>query len=195
MAAKTLRTARSDNRLGVILEAAARLFAGRGYSATSMRDIAEACDMLPGSLYYHFAAKEDLLVAVYEAGVRELVDAVRAAIAPERDPWARLEAACAAHLETLLRRSDHAQVLVRVLPADVGNAAPRLKTLRAEYEQPFRELVAALPLPPQTDRGALRLMLLGALNWSRFWFAESGRDSPRSLARKFLQLLRERQHA
>jgi AcrR family transcriptional regulator len=195
MTARTLKATRSDNRLGVILEAAARLFAVRGYSATSMRDIAEACAMLPGSLYYHFAAKEDLLVAVYEAGVRELVEAVRAAIAPERDPWVRLEAACAAHLETLLRRSDYAQVLVRVLPADVGNAAPRLKALRAEYEQPFRELVAALPLPPQTDRGALRLMLLGALNWSRFWFAESGRDSPRSLARKFLQLLRDRQHA
>jgi TetR/AcrR family transcriptional regulator, cholesterol catabolism regulator len=194
MPAKTLKAARSDNRLGAILEAAARLFAGKGYAATSMRDIAEACDMLPGSLYYHFAAKEDLLVAVYEAGVRELVDAVRTAIGPERDPWARLEVACAAHLETLLRRSDYAQVLVRVLPADVGNAAPRLKTLRAEYEQPFRELVAVLPLPPQTDRGVLRLMLLGALNWSRFWFAESGGDSPRSLAGKFVQMLRERQH-
>ena len=195
MPIKPLKPVRSDNRLAAVLDAAARLFAISGYSATSMRDIADACDMLPGSLYYHFAAKEDLLVAVYEAGVRQLVEAVRAAVQQETDPWARLEAACAAHLETLLRRSDYAQVLVRVLPADVASAAARLKALRADYERPFRELVAALPLPPHTDRGALRLMLLGALNWSRFWFAESGRDSPRSLARKFVQLLREPQHA
>ena len=90
-----------------------------------MREIAQASDMLPGSLYYHFAAKEDLLAAVYEAGVRQLIDAVGVAVAREREPWARLEAACVAHLETLLRRSDYAQVLVRVLPSDVpGAAAP-----------------------------------------------------------------------
>jgi AcrR family transcriptional regulator len=195
MAIRPSRTARSDNRLTAVLNAAARLFAVKGYSATSMRDIAEACDMLPGSLYYHFAAKEGLLIAIYEAGVRQLVEAVSAAVGTERDPWVRLEAACAAHLETLLRNSDYAQVLVRVLPADVAGAAARLKALRADYESPFRELVRTLPLPAQTDRAVLRLMLLGALNWSRFWFAESGRDSPRSLARKFVQLLRETQHA
>ncbi|TAK44887.1 MAG: TetR/AcrR family transcriptional regulator [Betaproteobacteria bacterium] len=195
MPVKALKSTRSDNRVTAVLDAAARLFAVKGYSATTMRDIAEACDMLPGSLYYHFAAKEDLLVAVYEAGVRQLVDNMRAAIREESDPWARLEAGCAAHLETLLRQSDYAQVLVRVLPADVGHAAARLKALRAEYERSFRDLVGALLLPPGTDRGVLRLMLLGALNWSRFWFAEGGRDTPRSLARKFVHLLRETQHA
>lgn len=195
MTVKSLKPVRSDNRLAAVLDAAARLFAIKGYSATSMRDIAQACDMLPGSLYYHFAAKEDLLAAVYEAGVRELLEAVRAAVQQESDAWARLEAACTAHLESLLGHSDYAQVLVRVLPADVAHAAARLKALRADYERAFRELVGALPLPPDTDRGVLRLMLLGALNWSRFWFAESGRDSPRSLARKFVQLLRETQHA
>ena len=64
---RSARAPRADNRLPVVLEAAARLFAQRGYAATSMRDIAQAASMLPGSLYYHFAAKEDLLAAVYEA--------------------------------------------------------------------------------------------------------------------------------
>ena len=188
-----------------VLDAAARLFAAKGYSATSMRDIAEDCDMLPGSLYYHFAAKEDLLVAVYQAGVRELRDAVRTALAHPGEPWARLEAACAAHLETVLRNSDYAQVLVRVLPSDVPGAATRLKALRSDYEEQFRELLVALPLPADTDRRIFRLMLLGALNWSRFWFSEDGagapkarprrRETPKSLARKFVTMLKEAQHA
>jgi AcrR family transcriptional regulator len=55
---------------------AASLFAQRGYAATSMRDIALGVKMLPGSVYYHFASKEELLVAVYEAGVGELDGAV-----------------------------------------------------------------------------------------------------------------------
>jgi hypothetical protein len=38
-------------------------------------------------------------------------------------------------------------------------------------------------------------MLLGALNWARFWFDPQGRETPRSLARKFVGLLKEAQHA
>lgn len=192
---RSQRSPRADNRLAAVLDAAAGLFAQRGYAATSMRDIAQAASMLPGSLYYHFAAKEDLLAAVYEAGVREIVAAVRAAAARETEPWARLEAACVAHLETVLKRSDTAQVLIRVLPEQVPAAEARLKRLRAEYEAVFRELVDALPLAAGSDRRTLRLMLLGALNWTRFWYREQGADSPKVIARRMLQMLRERQDA
>jgi len=189
------RAPRADNRLPALLDAAARLFAERGYAATSMRDIAQAASMLPGSLYYHFAAKEDLLAAVYEAGVHEIVAAVRAAIARETDPWARLEAACVAHLESVLKRAHTAQLLIRVLPEHVPAAAARLKRLRAEYETVFRELVDALPLAPDSDRRTLRLMLLGALNWTRFWYREEGACTPRVIAQRMLHLLREKQDA
>ena len=193
MPAVALRSPRSDNRLSTLLDAAARLFAEKGYVATSMRDIAQDCGMLPGSLYYHFAAKEDLLVAVYERGVQELLANVRIAIAKESEPWSRLQAACTAHLQTVLRRSDYAQVLIRVLPNDVAPAAQRLAELRDEYEDQFAALVGALPLADGADRKALRLMLIGALNWSRFWFTSPGRDTPRSLARKFVGFLKEAQ--
>ena len=149
--------------------------------------------MLPGSLYYHFAAKEDLLVAVYERGVQELLASVRVAIAKESEPWSRLQAACTAHLQTVLRHSDYAQVLIRVLPNDVAPAATRLAELRDEYEKQFSALVSALPLADGADRKALRLMLIGALNWSRFWFSSPGRDTPRSLARKFVGFIKEAQ--
>ncbi len=193
MSAVALRSPRSDNRLSTLLDAAARLFADKGYVATSMRDIAHDCGMLPGSLYYHFAAKEDLLVAVYERGVEELLTNVRIAITKESEPWSQLQAACVAHLETVLRHSDYAQVLIRVLPNDVAPAAARLAELRDEYEKQFATLVGALPLAAGADRRALRLMLIGALNWSRFWFSSPGRDTPRSLARKFVGFLREAQ--
>lgn len=194
MAPPPLRATRSDSRLQGLLDVAANLFAQRGYAATSMRDIALGVKMLPGSVYYHFASKDELLVAVYEAGVGELEVAMQAALKSGAEPWARLEAACLAHLQTVLKSSDYAQVLIRVLPEDVPAVADRLRTLRAGYEQVFRDLVAALPLPAGTDRRALRLMLLGALNWARFWFDAQGRETPRALARKFVNLLKEAQH-
>lgn len=194
MTTEPLKVHRSDNRLPAVLDAAARLFAEKGYSATSMRDIAMACGMLPGSLYYHFAAKEDLLTAVYKRGVQALRTSVREAVARETKPWEKLEAACSAHLETVLRRNGDAQVLIRVLPKDIPAVAAQLHRLRDSYEREFELLVAALPLPASTDRKSLRLMLLGALNWARFWFDPDGRDTPRSLARKFVNLLKDKQH-
>lgn len=190
---KPVRAPRSDNRLPELLDAAARLFARRGYAATSMRDIAVEVDMLPGSVYYHFPSKEELLLAVYQAGVRELEAAAAQALATESDPWARLETLCRVHLETVLRDSDYAQVLIRVVPDDIPSAADRLRELRNSYERSFREAVARLPLPAGTDRRALRLMLIGALNWAVLWFDPQGRDSPRALARKFVGLLKETQ--
>lgn len=181
---------RADNRLSLVLDAAARLFAEKGYGATSMRDIAGAVGMLPGSLYYHFASKEELLVAVYEEGVRRIKAALAPALARPGDPWQRLENACAAHLAGLLEGSDYGQVVIRVRPDDAPDVASRLVALRDEYEHAFSQAIQDLPLPPRTDRRALRLMLLGALNWSQTWY-RPGKDSPQALARRFVRLLRD----
>jgi AcrR family transcriptional regulator len=183
------RLPRADNRLPQILDEAARLFAARGFTGTTIRDIVRGVDMLPGSLYYHFAAKEDLLAAVYAEGVKRISGHVQAAIAKRTDPWQRLTAACIAHLEALLDESAYAQVMIRVRPSDVPEVALPLTALRDRYESLFVELIDALPLRPHVDRRALRLMLLGALNWSQTWY-RPGRDDPRVIARNFVALLR-----
>jgi AcrR family transcriptional regulator len=188
-AARPARAPRADNRLPLILDEAARLFAAQGFHGASVRDIVRAIDMLPGSLYYHFATKEALLAAVYAEGVRRISESVEAAIAGRRDPWERLEAACVAHLESLLNAGDYAQVVIRVRPSDAPSVAGELVKRRDEYERLFVELVQALPLARGVDRRSVRLMLLGALNWSQTWY-RAGRDSPRAIARRFVALLR-----
>ena len=155
-----------------------------------MRDIVRAIDMLPGSLYYHFPTKEALLAAVYAEGVRRISAAVQAAVAGYHSPWERLEAACIAHLEALLDSSDYAQVVIRVRPGDAPSVAGELIRLRDAYEAIFADLVGALPLARGVDRRSVRLMLLGALNWSQTWY-QPGREAPRAIARRFVTLLRE----
>jgi AcrR family transcriptional regulator len=183
------RIPRADNRLPLLLDAAARLFGERGFHGTTIRDVVRGVDMLPGSLYYHFAAKEDLLAAVYAEGVKRISQRVRAAIAKRSDPWQRLTVACVAHLEALLAEGDYAQVVIRVRPADVSEVADTLTSLRDHYEAIFVELIDALPLRAGIDRRSLRLMLLGALNWSQTWY-RPGRDDPRAVARHFVAMLR-----
>ncbi|MBL8340768.1 MAG: TetR family transcriptional regulator [Rubrivivax sp.] len=190
---KASRQAHTDSRAPLVLDAAARLFCRQGFEGTSVREIAGAAGMLPGSLYCHFATKEDLLVAVYLRGCEQICSAAQAAVLPLADPWERLEAACVAHLEAILRDDDYARVVVRVRPADVPGAAARLVAQRDRYEALWAALVAALPLPRRTDRRALRLMLLGALNWAQNWYRADGTSSPRALARQFTALLRQNQ--
>jgi TetR/AcrR family transcriptional regulator, cholesterol catabolism regulator len=189
----TARTPHADSRLPRLLDEAARLFRMRGFEGTSMRDIARAVGMLPGSLYWHFETKEALLAAVYVKGVRQISGMVQAAVDTQDDPWERLEAACVAHLEAILHDDDYAQVVIRVRPADAPVVQESLVELRNGYEALFTRLVAALPLARGTDRRALRLMLMGAMNWSQTWYRPGGRFNPRSIARKFIALLRQAQ--
>ena len=144
----TRRVAHADSRLPQILDAAARLFCTQGYQGTTMRDIAQAVGILPGSLYCHFATKDDLLAAVYMRGVAQICEAVSTAIARHAEPWQRLEAACVAHLQSILRDDDYARVVVRVRPTDVPAVALRLIDERNRYEAIWLSLVKALPLPP-----------------------------------------------
>ncbi len=182
------RAPRQDSRRAALLDAAAALFAERGFHAASTRELAAAVGMLPGSIYCHFPSKSDLLVAVYDEGVQRIEAAVERAIDGVSDPWERLEAACAAHLEALLDGGAYARVVVRVQPEDAGDAVGALVALRDRYEKRLADLVAALDLPDANARRALRLLLLGALNWAPHWY-RPGRDAPRTIVRRFMGLL------
>ncbi len=183
-----LDSLRPDSRRQDIIAQAASLFGARGYGLTSMRDIAAAVGILPGSVYYHFASKEALLAAVYADAIDGSIAALEAAVASLDDPWDRLEAACAAHLRLLLGGGALAAVVVdgRQQPAA---ARAELTRERDRYEAVFRRLVAAAPLPAGVQPGPFRLALLGALNWALTWYRPGG-DPPEVVARDLFAIFR-----
>ena len=185
---------RSNNRRTQILDAAALRFRTQGYAATTMRDIATDAGMLAGSLYYHFSSKSQLLIAVHEEGVKRIADAVDEAIAKSKagDAWGRLETALCAHLESLLSGGDYAQVIIRDIPADEPDLKDTLIALRDDYEQRMRTLVDGLPLKSKEDARWIRLLLLGAANWSPNWYRPDG-ASPAEIARNYIRLLKSEQ--
>jgi AcrR family transcriptional regulator len=178
-----------DNRGPDVLAAAVTLFAARGFDATSIRDIAAEAGIQPASVYYHYASKEALLTAIVDRAADVVAEHIRAAVTAT-DPWERLEQACAAHLDALLRGEGHVRVLATEIPSRrSGEVQQALVRTRDRYEEMFRELVADLPVRSDVDRSYLRLALLGAVNWSLLWFREGG-DAPAEIARRIVRLLR-----
>lgn len=182
------RNARRDE----LLEAAAGLFATRGYAATSIRDIAREVGILSGSLYYHFASKEDILLETHARGVDQVTQAVKAAIEEcTPTPWCRVAAACSAHLEVLLGPSPFSQVITPQFPGNFdGKVKSTLLAQRKGYEAIFRDLVDALPLPDQINRRQFRLTLLGALNWTQTWYQQAREDTPQDIAKGIVNAFR-----
>lgn len=66
----------SPDRRSSILSEAARLFARKGFDATSMRDIAGAANITVGASYWYFASKEELFSAVHATGLKAIRESV-----------------------------------------------------------------------------------------------------------------------
>jgi TetR/AcrR family transcriptional regulator, cholesterol catabolism regulator len=175
--------AATSGRREQLISAAARVIGAKGYERASLQEICAAAGILPGSLYYHFKSKEDLFIKVHAEGFCQLNEAVDRAVAAESDPWRRLEAACAAHLE-LLVASDDVSLVAGTSLFHLAEPAlqRRLNRDRIAYEERFRAMIAALPMPREVDQTLLRLTLFGALNWTRVWY-QPGRKTPAEIAR------------
>lgn len=180
-----------ENRRDALLDAAADLFVIKGYSATSMRDIASAVGMLPGSIYYHFKSKDDLLLEVHREGVRHFHEALEKAIANAgADPWEKLKAAVCAHANVLLDESRYAQIVTPEFTRSVPEQMRQeMIAERDRYEQIFKAIFDEMPIRTGVDHTHLRLIMFGALNWSINWF-KKGKETPEDFANSLCDIIR-----
>lgn len=86
-----------------ILRAAIDVFAARGYFNAQVADVARAAGVAAGTVYLYFRSKDDLLVSIFERGMREALLEGRAAVADVHDPRARLQRFARMHLARLGR--------------------------------------------------------------------------------------------
>jgi AcrR family transcriptional regulator len=182
----TKRSTSARASVEIVLDAAARLFRGKGFAATTVREIAQAAGMLPGSLHYRFASKEAILVALMERALERVTRAVREAIASSKDPVERLRLALRTHLAMLVSGDDSVYVLLYDWRAVTGEAREAIVGLRERYEALWDGLLYAAAgagrLRPRVDLRLVRLLGVGALNWAAQWFRRDGERTPEEVA-------------
>ncbi|MCO4835830.1 MAG: helix-turn-helix transcriptional regulator, partial [Acidimicrobiaceae bacterium] len=109
----TKRPTKSARTRKRILDAAAAEFRQAGYNARLV-DIAERAGIQAGSLYYHFASREELVAEILQLGLATAFAQVRQAVEEldgsdiESDSRRRLETAIRAHTMAVLEQSDYA---------------------------------------------------------------------------------------
>lgn len=160
-----------------VLRLAARAFGTQGYSATTMRGIAEQAGIEAASIYYHFASKEELVDEVMAHGARRIVEHVERhlkALTPGAGAEARLRAAVRGHMSALLEFGDYAMAHGRLLAQLPDGARERQVARRHNYQHLWQSLLSDLRdegrVRPDLDLALARVFLLGAINTSQVWF-------------------------
>jgi AcrR family transcriptional regulator len=175
------------------LQAAARLFREQGYAGTSLRDIARAAGMLPGSLHYRYATKEDILAALMERAIDRLIESIGVATSATTDPLERLRLAIVEHVRILLSREDSVYVLLydwrSLSPAAERAIARQRKRYEKFADDVIAQAAAHVTLQPGVDLYLLRQFGFGAANWVAQWFDPKGPYSPEQIADAFFRYL------
>jgi TetR/AcrR family fatty acid metabolism transcriptional regulator len=131
----TDRSTGQEDKRRLILDAAVRVFARKGYHASRVGDIAEEAGVAHGLLYHYFRSKEELLETIFRETWRDLLDAVR--VVEETDETARERLAGVAKI--LLRAWRRDPDLVRVLVREVTRSTA-LQRRVGEIDEAFAAL-------------------------------------------------------
>jgi AcrR family transcriptional regulator len=160
----------------MILARAAALFAKRGYTATSMNQVAEACGLSKATLYHYYEDKYALLLSIAESHVSHLEAIVVLVMAKKLPPQRQMREL----IRSLVEEYADAQDAHRVLTEDVKFLEPedheRVLGKQREVVKGFATVVGALR--PDLKKAALAtpltMLLFGMINWMFTWMKPDG---------------------
>jgi AcrR family transcriptional regulator len=159
-----------------IMDEAATLFLQRGYEGTSLRQLADVVGMKAGSLYYHFASKDELLTEILRRGIDVMESAFDDAerVTADDAPPRRVEAHVRAHLAALFENGPYTAAHVMTFRTSPETVRDAVVPLRDAYEARWTELLRALQagghLAADVDVNIARLALFGTMNSAVEWF-------------------------
>lgn len=176
-----------------ILTISAALFRENGFERTSVRDIAKACSMLPGSLHYRYRAKEDILVDMMRLAIENIIFGIVEVISSVQDPLEKLRAALRSHVNVLMSGDDMVYVLLFEWRSLQGAARLQMIAERDRYENHWQTILDTLKVEGyirgDVNTDILRLIGLGAVNWVAIWYNADGKYSLEQIGDAIWQMM------
>ena len=177
-----------------LIEVATRLFQEHGSDEVTVRRIAAAAKIEAGSIYYHFASRDEIMRAVLERGVGGAKTEVLKAIAEVESgcsPLDRLRAALGAHLKYTLHQHFSSRLkAIRRLPK-------RLRDHHMKQEREYAAIFADLLVEAEKkgllrsgfNLSVVRMLAMGALTWAAEWYDPDGAMDPDDITDELMRVL------
>ena len=126
-----------------ILDVALDLFLAHGYDRTSLREIAEQLGFSKAALYYHYKAKDDILVALTDAMLDELSELVERVSREEPPGLARTRRTITELVDLLMRQRRAAQLII--------SQAAAIQRLKESRNHEIQHRMLELITPPDAS--------------------------------------------
>lgn len=177
-----------DKRREAILDAAAQLYARRGFQGASVADLAKACSTSKSLIYHYFPSKDDILYATMAAHLDALVeaaeDATRTGSAEEK-----LRALTHAFMALYVGAEDSHKVLLN----ELDNLPPERRIEVVAKQRRIIGAVETLVRALRPDAGDLNfpltMLFFGMINWTHTWFRPGGAVDVETLADAAVDLM------
>jgi AcrR family transcriptional regulator len=164
-------------RKELIMRAAAKVFSEKGFSAATVRDIADEADMLSGSLYYYFDSKEAMVEEVLVGYLDTIIRGYDAAVAKAEGPVDALEQLVACALRGLVENRQHVTILQNdwhyVRP--MKGITDRQHQVEKVWLETIQQGIDAGVIRDDIDARMIYRTIMGAIQAVIRWFNPRGR--------------------
>lgn len=163
--AQTVRGLKKTERRVQLLNAAARLFAQKGFSNVSLEELGATAGVSGPAVYRHFKSKEAVLAELLIAGSKRTTEGGEAVVASAESDRGALRALVAFHSDIVVRDRD----MFRIQDRDISRLSPsdalKVRTLQRAYVALWVDLLSRLQ--PNLPLGLIRMKVqatFGLLN-------------------------------
>src|SRR5947209_2044145 len=171
------RSAKWQVRREQIVDTAAQVFARRGYHATGLTELCAATGLGKGALYHYIGSKEELLAAIHDRVMDEVMASADRVVAAGGSPSAQLSMMGDELLDVIARYPDHVWVFLHEFPALTGERAEQFRGRRREFERRVEDVLRAGIASGEfraADVRATALAWLGMHNYTYLWLKPDG---------------------
>jgi AcrR family transcriptional regulator len=183
---------RYDKKREEVVSVAAKIFAEKGYHATSIDDLVRATQLQRGGLYHYISGKKDLLIHIHERFAEPVMQEAREIAALDKPPDQVLRMLAHTLLEAIERHRDEVTVFLqewRTVKDD-----PRWENVRAIRKEFENIVVEVLERGRRegifeiSDSRIAMYTFLGMINYTYQWFDPEGKVRAYELAEQMCDI-------
>ncbi len=175
-----------------IINVAAKLFKEKGYSAVTMRDIAQAMDIKAASLYNHIKSKQEILVLIIINIAEEFTSVINSIVNSDDATIQKIEKVIQLHIDITLRNADALACLNNDWMHLTDEDLSYFIKMREDYEENFRTIIKKGILDGNIKNINLEVIIFSTLSTLRtlyLWYGKKKSPNPSVLKSNMIEVL------